>query len=60
MNGFFSFRYLYDLEQSIEEKIEIIAKEVYGASGIEISPTAQAQIDRYKAQVWWQWTTEDN
>lgn len=51
MNGFFSFRYLYDLEQSIEEKIEIIAKEVYGASGIEISPTAQAQIDRYKAQV---------
>lgn len=45
------FRYLYDLEQSIEEKIEIIAKEVYGAAGIDISPAAQAQIDRYKAQV---------
>ena len=45
------FRFLYDLEQSIEEKIEIIAKEVYGADGIDISPAAQVQIDRYKAQV---------
>ena len=44
-------RFLYDLEQSIEEKIEIIAKEIYGADGIDISPAAQVQIDRYKAQV---------
>jgi len=42
---------LYDLEQSIEEKIEIIAKEVYGADGIDISPAAKVQIERYKAQV---------
>lgn len=44
------FRFLYDLQQSIEEKIEIIAKEVYGADGIELSPTAREQIERYKAQ----------
>ncbi|EFX76603.1 hypothetical protein DAPPUDRAFT_198836 [Daphnia pulex] len=44
------FRYLYDLEQSIEEKIEVIAKEVYGAEKIEISPAAKVQIERYKLQ----------
>lgn len=46
-----NFRFLYDLEQPIEEKIEIIAKEVYGADGIDISPEAMVQIERYKAQV---------
>jgi len=45
-----NFRFLYDLEQSIEEKIETIAKEIYGADGIDISAAAQVQIDRYKAQ----------
>jgi formyltetrahydrofolate synthetase len=39
------------LKQPIEEKIEIIAKEVYGAAGIELSPEAIEQIKRYKAQV---------
>jgi formyltetrahydrofolate synthetase len=39
------------LEQSIEEKIEIIAKEVYGAEKIEIAPAAKVQIERYKLQV---------
>lgn len=54
--NYFSFfstecSYLYNLEQSIEEKITVIAKEIYGADGIDISPAAQVQIDRYKAQV---------
>ena len=44
-------RYLYNLEQSIEEKIEVIAKEIYGADGIDISPAAKIQIERYKSQV---------
>ena len=44
-------RFLYDLDQTIEEKIETIAKEIYGADGVDISPAAQVQIDRYKAQV---------
>jgi len=38
------FRYLYPLERSIKEKIETIATEVYGASGVEYSPTADRQI----------------
>lgn len=44
------FRYLYNLEQSIEEKIEVIAKEIYGADGIDISDGAKVQIERYKSQ----------
>jgi len=45
-----NFKYLYDLKASIENKIETIAKEIYGADGIEISPEAQKAIDRYKMQ----------
>jgi len=45
-----NFKYLYDLKASIEKKIETIAKEIYGADGIEISPEAQKAIDRYKMQ----------
>merc|ERR1712136_278714 len=45
-----NFKFLYDLDQTIEEKIETIAKEIYGADGVDISPAAQVQIDRYKAQ----------
>lgn len=36
---------------AIEEKIEIIAKKIYGADGIELQPLAQEQIARYKRQV---------
>lgn len=39
------------LKLSIEEKIETICKEIYGADGIEILPLAQEQINRYKKQV---------
>jgi len=38
------FRYIYDLEDSIETKIEKVSKEIYGASGIEISEEAQRKI----------------
>jgi methylenetetrahydrofolate dehydrogenase (NADP+)/methenyltetrahydrofolate cyclohydrolase/formyltetrahydrofolate synthetase len=41
------FKFLYPLELSIKEKLEIICKEIYGASGIEILPEAQAKIDLY-------------
>ena len=46
-----NFRFLYDLDKSIEEKIETICKELYGAAGIDISPQAATDIARYKAQV---------
>jgi formyltetrahydrofolate synthetase len=44
-------RFLYNLEQPIEDKIELIAKEIYGANGIELSTKAREQIVRFKAQV---------
>ena len=36
--------YIYDLSNSIEEKIEKICKEIYGAEGIEISSEALEKI----------------
>ena len=44
------FKFLYDLEQPIEKKIEIISKEIYGADGIQLSELAQKQVDTYTRQ----------
>lgn len=44
-----SFRFLYELNRPIAEKIETIATELYGASGIEFTPRAKSQIDGYEA-----------
>ncbi len=41
------FNFLYPLELPIKEKIEIIAKEVYGAEGVDYSPEAEEQIQDY-------------
>jgi formate--tetrahydrofolate ligase len=40
-------RSFYDVSQPIREKIEAIAREVYGAAGVDFSPRAQEEIDRY-------------
>ncbi|NXU44751.1 C1TM protein, partial [Drymodes brunneopygia] len=45
-----SFKYLYNLELPIVEKIRTIAQKVYGAEDIELSPVAQSQADRYTRQ----------
>ncbi|XP_034274907.1 monofunctional C1-tetrahydrofolate synthase, mitochondrial isoform X2 [Pantherophis guttatus] len=45
-----NFRYLYDLELPIIEKIRIIAQKIYGAQDIELSPAAQSQINCYTQQ----------
>jgi formyltetrahydrofolate synthetase len=42
-----SFHFLYPLDISIKEKIEIIAREVYGAEGVDYLPEAEARIDEY-------------
>jgi methylenetetrahydrofolate dehydrogenase (NADP+)/methenyltetrahydrofolate cyclohydrolase/formyltetrahydrofolate synthetase/formate--tetrahydrofolate ligase len=42
------FRFLYDLNQSIKQKIETIATEIYGADGVEYSPEAENQIRNYE------------
>ena len=36
-------RYLYELEDPIEQKIEAIATRAYGAGGVELSPVARRQ-----------------
>jgi methylenetetrahydrofolate dehydrogenase (NADP+)/methenyltetrahydrofolate cyclohydrolase/formyltetrahydrofolate synthetase len=41
------FNYLYDLNTSIIEKIETIAKKTYGAGAVELSDTAKAKIEQY-------------
>jgi len=38
------FSYLYPLNMTIKQKIEIICKDIYGAGDVEYSPTAEAQI----------------
>jgi formyltetrahydrofolate synthetase len=42
-----NFKFLYPLDLSIKEKIETIAKEIYGADGVDYSPEAEKQIDEY-------------
>lgn len=41
------FQFLYPLDKPIKEKIEIIAKEVYGADGVDYLPEAEARIEEY-------------
>ncbi len=40
------FKLLYDLELPLRKRIELIAKEVYGADGVEYSPDASAKAAR--------------
>lgn len=42
------FKFLYDLDLPIKDKIEIIAKEIYGADGVEYSPIASRQIRQFE------------
>ncbi|MFK3959144.1 formate--tetrahydrofolate ligase [Pseudalkalibacillus hwajinpoensis] len=46
------FKPLYDLDCSITEKIETIAKEIYGASGIELSSKAKKQMKEFEENGW--------
>jgi methylenetetrahydrofolate dehydrogenase (NADP+)/methenyltetrahydrofolate cyclohydrolase/formyltetrahydrofolate synthetase len=41
------FKFLYPLDISIKEKIEIISREVYGADGVDYTPEAEEQIENY-------------
>jgi formate--tetrahydrofolate ligase len=37
------FRYLYPLEMKLRDRVELIAKEVYGADGVAWTPEAEAK-----------------
>ncbi|MBI4762575.1 MAG: formate--tetrahydrofolate ligase [Chloroflexota bacterium] len=42
-----NFRFLYDLELPIKDKIEIIAREIYRADGVDYTPEAEAKIEQF-------------
>jgi len=42
-----NFKFLYDLDIPIKEKIETICKEIYGADGVEYTPEAEYKIELY-------------
>jgi formyltetrahydrofolate synthetase len=42
------FKFLYPLNWSIKQKIETIAKEIYGADGVTYDPVAEDQIANYE------------
>jgi len=44
------FKFLYDLDLSIEEKITSISKEIYRADDIELSELAKKQVETYTRQ----------
>ena len=43
------FKFLYDLDMSIEDKIRTIAQRIYGADDIVVEPKARKQIDLYES-----------
>jgi methylenetetrahydrofolate dehydrogenase (NADP+)/methenyltetrahydrofolate cyclohydrolase/formyltetrahydrofolate synthetase len=42
-----NFRFLYPLDWTIKEKIEKIAKDIYGAGSVSYTPEAEAKIELY-------------
>lgn len=42
-----NFHYLYDLDMPVYKKIETIAKEIYGADGVDYTKEAKAAIDEF-------------
>ena len=43
-----NFKFLYDLETPIRKRVELIAKEVYGANGVSYSAEATAKAERFE------------
>jgi methylenetetrahydrofolate dehydrogenase (NADP+)/methenyltetrahydrofolate cyclohydrolase/formyltetrahydrofolate synthetase len=43
-------QYLYDVNDTVENKLSAVAQKMYGANGIELSPLAKQQIETYTKQ----------
>lgn len=43
-SGKSNFKRIYDVNEKVEDKITIIAKEIYGADGVTFSPKAKSQL----------------
>ncbi|MCI2852742.1 formate--tetrahydrofolate ligase [Staphylococcus hominis] len=46
------FKFLYDLDQSLEEKIETIVKEIHGGSSVTFSKKAKRQLKEFTDNGW--------
>lgn len=44
-----NFRFVYDLDMGIAEKIEAIAKEIYGADGVDFTAAARKEIQNLES-----------
>lgn len=44
------FKLLYDLDNTVQERMEAIAKKMYGAAAVEFSELAQKKVDTYTKQ----------
>lgn len=44
-----NFKPLYPLELGLAEKVQTVAREIYGADGVDFSPTAQKDIQRLES-----------
>ncbi|GBM93922.1 C-1-tetrahydrofolate synthase, cytoplasmic [Araneus ventricosus] len=44
------FKFLYNLESSLEQKIETIAKQIYGADGIEFKGNSKEKMELFEKQ----------
>ncbi len=47
-----TFKRMYDIEDSLDVKIEKIAKTVYGAKGVTFSKKARNQLKKFKREGW--------
>lgn len=43
-----NFKPLYELEQPLKKKIEIVCQEIYGADGVNYSPGADEMLNKYE------------
>ncbi len=43
-----NFKFLYDMDTPLRKRVELIAREVYGADGVSFSPEATAKAERFE------------
>ncbi len=43
------FKFLYELETPLRERVDLIAKQVYGADGVSYAPEAEAKLKKFEA-----------
>jgi len=51
-DGSKTFKFIYDENSSIKDKITTIAKEIYGAANVEFSSLAKTQMKQFKRNGW--------